>query len=347
MLDLRTQRILVTGGAGFLGRAVVAALLGRGVAPTDTVVARQADYDLTRQPAAERLLADAFPGLGATLIIHCAGFVGGLGANRNHPGRFFHDNLAMGLHLIEAARRSGFVERTGTFVQIGTMCSYGSDARQPYREEDLFRGLPDADFAPYGIAKLALLQMLDAYRLQYGLRSACLIPTNLYGPGNNLDPEMSHAAGALIRRFVEASDNGQTEVVCWGTGSPLREFLYVDDAAEGIVRAAEVFGDSDPAALQAALAQEHSLGGSVGGTVPINLAPGAPASIRELAETIARLSGFHGRIVWNTSKGDGVPRRCLDAGRAHRVLGWQPRIPLEEGLARTIRWFRDSRQTAP
>src|SRR6185436_11706596 len=211
MLDLTSQRILVTGGSGFLGRAVVAALHNRAVPAASILIPDRRDHDLQTQRGSVRLLSEAFDGRRPTLVIHCAGFIGGLGANRAMPARFFHDNLAMGLNLIEAARQTGLIERRGLFIQLGTMCSYGADAPLPYHEEDLFKGLPDRDFAPYGLAKLALLQMLDAYRLQYGLRSIYLIPTNLYGPGNNMDPQMSHAAGALIRRFVDAADANRSE----------------------------------------------------------------------------------------------------------------------------------------
>jgi GDP-L-fucose synthase len=336
MLDLRKERILVSGGSGFLGRALLAALKNRGVSLDGITAPTHSECDLLDADATQRMLAASFGGQGPTLIIHCAGFIGGLGANRKHPGRFFHDNLAMGVNLIEAARQTGLVDRRGTFVQLGTMCSYGANAPLPYREEDLFKaGLPDGDFAPYGIAKLTLLQMLDAYRLQYGLRSIYLIPTNLYGPGNNMDPEMSHAAGALIRRFVDAADSLTPGVICWGSGAPLREFLYVDDCAEALLRAAEVLGaPSSPPEAHA-------------GMFPINLSSSREVSMKILAETIARLSGYQGRTIWDASKGDGVPRRSLDPSRAAAVLGWRASTPLEEGLARTIAWYRAQRSNAP
>jgi GDP-L-fucose synthase len=330
MLELAAQRVVVTGGAGFLGRHVVTALEGKGVRRASIAVPRSNEFDLTTAEGAQSLLRHASSN--STVIIHCAGFSGGLSANRKHPARFFHDNLAMGLNLIEAARQTGLADRGGLFVQIGTMCSYPADARQPYREEDLFSGFPDPEIAPYGVAKLALLQMLDAYRLQYGLRSVYLIPSNLYGPGDNIsDPEFSHAAGALIRRFVEAADKGEDEVVCWGTGSPLRDILYAEDAAAGIVKAAEVLGGPGTPP------EAHN------GMFPINLASGQEVSIRTLAETIARLAGFCGRVAWDASKGDGVARRGLSIARARQVLGWSPSTPLDEGLRRTIAWYRSQR----
>jgi GDP-L-fucose synthase len=332
MLDLAAQQVVVTGGAGFLGRHVVATLEGRGVPRPSIVVPRRHEFDLTAADGARNLLSSACAGNAPTVIIHCAGYSGGLAANRKHPARFFYDNLVMGINLIQAARQSGFADRGGLFVQIGTMCSYPAAAPQPYREEDLFNGFPDPETAPYGVAKLALLQMLDAYRLQYGLRSAYLIPSNLYGPGDKLsDPEVSHAAGALIRRFVAAANKGEDEVVCWGSGSPLRDFLYVEDAAAGMVRAAEVLCGPN------GLPEAHQ------GMFPINLASGQETSIRTLAETIARLAGFHGRLTWDPSMGDGVARRGLNISRARRVLGWAPGTPLEEGLGRTIAWYRSQR----
>jgi GDP-L-fucose synthase len=335
MLDLKKERILITGGTGFLGRALVAALLKRAVPASAIFLPQSREYDLLTQRGAQRLLTESFDGRRPTIVIHCAGLVGGLGANRAMPARFFHDNLAMGVNFIDAARQTGLIERRGTFIQIGTMCSYGADAPLPYREDDLFKGLPDKDFAPYGLAKLALLQMLDAYRIQYGLRSIYLIPTNLYGPGNNMDPQMSHAAGALIRRFADAADTNTPEVVCWGTGAPLREFLYVDDAAEGIVRAAEVLGKAGGGPGVPPV-QGHLQ------TPVLNLAPGQEVSMRQLAELIARLAGFRGHIVWDASKGDGVPRRSLDTTRAREILGWTASTPLDEGLARTIAWHRST-----
>jgi GDP-L-fucose synthase len=319
VLELADQRIIVTGGAGFLGRAVVNALGRRGVPAHSVCTVRSREFDLLDPRACDSLLERAFAPARPTVIIHAAGFVGGLGANRRHPSRFVHDNLVMGLNLLEAARRRGFMAEGGLVVQVGTMCSYPAAAPLPFREESLFTGRPDAEIAPYGLAKLMLLEALHAYRREHGLKSAYVIPVNLYGPGDAIDnPELSHAAGALIKRFVEAADDGAPEVVCWGTGAPTREFLYVDDAAEGVLRAAEEVSDG----------------------TPINLSPGREVSIRELAETIARLAGFTGRIVWDASKGVGVARRCLDNSRAARLLGFEARTPLEKGLKRTIEWYR-------
>ncbi|RMG45419.1 MAG: GDP-L-fucose synthase [Acidobacteria bacterium] len=306
-LDWRRTRVTVTGGAGFLGRAVCRLLAARGGQP---FVPRRRDFDLTREQDVERLFEVARP----EVVIHLAAEVGGIGANRAHPGRFFYANLAMGLHLIEHARKRGIRK----FVQVGTVCSYPKHTPVPFREEDLWNGFPEETNAPYGIAKRALIVMLDAYRREYGLRSAVVLPVNLYGPGDNFDLETSHVIPALIRKMSAAADARADEVVCWGTGEASREFLYVDDAAEGILAAAETMEDP----------------------VPINLGTGEEITIRRLAETIARLVGYRGRLRWDPSKPDGQPRRCLDVTRARRLLGWSARTPLEEGLERTIAWFR-------
>lgn len=324
MHTLANQRIIVTGGAGFLGRSICRLLRKRGVAEDRIFVPRRRDYDLTDAPAVRRLLADAFPGSGASLIIHAAGFVGGIGANRRYPARFFADNLMMGLNLAVESQRRGLIERGLKFVQIGTMCSYPAAAPIPYREESLWSGYPDAVSAPYGVAKLALWQMLDAFRLEHKLRSAYVIPVNLFGPGDNIaDPENSHVAGALIRKFVEAAASNHTEVVCWGSGAPTRDFLFIDDAAEGVLRAAEEMDEPSP----------------------INLASGREVSIKQLAEAIANHAGYQGRITWDTSRPDGQARRCLDISKAGRVLNWEPRVTLDEGLKRTVEWY--ARMVAP
>lgn len=319
-MDLRTQRILVTGGGGFLGTSVRRALMSRGVEPARVIWPRSAACDLRDAVAARGTLASAFEGRGPTLVLHLAGFVGGLGANRRWPARFFHDNLSMAMNLVEAARALGLITPAFKFVQVGTMCSYPAAAQPPYREESLGTGLPDAEVASYGVAKLAVLQMLEAYRLEHGLRSAYVIPTGFYGPGDNTNPENSHVIGALVRKYVDAAAERAAHVVNWGTGSPTRDFVYIDDAAEGVLRAAEVLEEP----------------------VPVNLTGGEEVSIRELAERIARLAGFSGSTVWDSEKGDGQPRRSLHGGRAASVLGWTPRVGLEDGLSRTVTWYREA-----
>lgn len=313
-------RVIVTGGAGFLGRAIVASLNRRGAA--HLFIPRSENFDL-RTPQGCRALFDAFPN--PTHIIHCAGTVGGLGLNRKHPARMFHDNLAMSLHLLDAARERSFLGPTGLhFTQVGTMTSYPATAPLPFREDDLWQGRPDPEIASYGLAKRATHQLLEAYRLEHNLRSAYVVPVNLYGPGDNIaNPELSHVAGALVRKFVEAAAQNSPEVSNWGTGSPTRDFLYIDDAAEGVLRAAETITDA----------------------TPVNIAGGIEVSIRTLAETIARLAGYQGKITWDASKGDGIARRTLDITRAKALMDWTPKVPLEEGLRRTIAWYRSTLST--
>lgn len=319
MPPLTQQRIVVTGGAGFLGRAVVKALRERKVPESAIFVPRSREYNLTTQDAVRKVYKDAFGGSGPTLVIHCAGFVGGINANRRFPGRFFTDNLLMPLNLLTIALERGFVGRGMKFVQIGTMCSYPADASIPYKEESLWKGYPDPAAAAYGVSKLAAWQLLDAYRAEHGMKSAYVIPVNLFGPGDNISHrENSHVAGALVRTFVEAAYYNEPEVVCWGTGSPTRDFVYMDDAAEGVVRAAEELDVPDP----------------------VNLAGGTEVSIRQLAELISRLAGYKGRITWDTSKPDGQMHRSLDISRAKKLLGWEPRVSLEEGLHRTVEWYK-------
>lgn len=320
----RTDRFyLVTGSAGFLGSAVVRRLRARGVEEAFIICATRQLADLTRRRDCRRLAAAVSHDMGV-VVLHCAGAVGGIQANRDQPGRFFYDNLAMTLNLVEACRAcweaKGLLDRSA-FVQVGSMTSYPAQAPIPYREDDLWTGYPPADSAPYGVAKLAAWTMLDAYHRQYGLRAGYVIPVNLYGPGDNIDDvRNAHVAGSLIKRFVDAARENAPEVVCWGTGSPTREFLYIDDAAEGVILAGERAAERDPAPM------------------PINLGSGHEISIRALAETIARLVGYTGRITWDTTKPDGLARRSLDVQRAREMLGFSARTPLEDGLRRTIEW---------
>ena len=309
-MDLRGKRIVVTGGAGFLGTAVCRTLRERGVAAESIIVPRKRDYDLTIESHVERLYADARP----DVVIHLAAEVGGIGANMAQPGRFFYANMAMGLHLVEHARRRG-IEK---FVHTGTVCAYPKHCPIPFQEDDLWNGYPEETNAPYGVAKKAIFVMLDGYRRQYGLASAVTVPVNLYGPGDNFDPATSHVIPALIRKCEEARLAGADEVICWGTGSATREFLYVDDAAEGIVRAAEIMEEP----------------------LPINLGGGVEIAIRDLVAKIAAACGYAGRISWDASKPDGQPRRSLDITRAKTLLGWEPRQDFDAGLAATVAWWR-------
>jgi GDP-L-fucose synthase len=302
------KRVLLTGGAGFLGEQVRGRLERAGAA--DIFVPRRADYDLTEADAVVRAFDDARP----DTVIHLAAQVGGIGANRDNPGRFFYANMAMGMHMLEQARRRD----TGKFVQIGTVCSYPKHTPVPFREDDLWNGYPEETNAPYGVAKKALLTMQQAYRDQYGLEGIYLMPVNLYGPGDDFDLESGHVIPALIRKCEEARLAGDDHVVCWGTGSASREFLYVDDCAEAIVAATRLY--DDPA--------------------PVNVGAASEITIRELTETIARLTGFDGELVWDASKPDGQPRRCLDTTRARDGFGFTASTSLEDGLERTIAWFR-------
>ncbi len=313
MLDLTTQKIAVTGGAGFLGSAVVRRLRQRGCPEQNLVVVRQGEFDLTREADVERLFAVHRPGV----VVHLAAVVGGIGANRANPGAFYYQNLIMGALVMEHARRAG----VGKFVALGTICAYPKFTPVPFREEDLWTGYPEETNAPYGIAKKVLLVQAQAYREQWGFNAIYLLPVNLYGPGDNFDPRSSHVVPALIRKFLEATERGQDVVEVWGTGQATREFLYVDDAAEGIL-----------------LATEH-----YDGREPVNLGAGFEISIRDLAELIARLSGFGGRLVWNSAYPDGQPRRCLDTRRAQQAFGFRARTPFEAGLQATIEWYREQR----
>ena len=296
-------RILVTGGGGFLGSHLVEQLENAG---HDVFVARRRDYDLTRRDHAERLFGDAAP----ELVFHLAAEVGGIGANRANPGRYWYANLQMGLNMLELAR----INETAKLVVAGTVCAYPKFAPVPFREETLWDGYPEETNAPYGVAKKSLLVGAQAYREQYGLNAVFLLPTNLFGPRDNFDLETSHVIPALIRKMSESPD----EVVLWGDGSPTREYLYVDDCVDALVLAAERYDRPEP----------------------VNLGTGVETSIRETAELVAELVGFHGEIVWDTSKPNGQPRRSLDASRAEQLFGFRARTPLREGLERTIEWYR-------
>ncbi len=318
MLDWSGKRVILTGGAGFLGRVVKDKLLARGVAESSICIPRRRLTDLTSEMEVARLYRDAFKPHKADVVIHLAAEVGGIGANRANPGRYFFANMAMALHLIEQARLDNLHLRGGKFIQVGTICAYPKFTPVPFREEELWNGYPEETNAPYGVAKKAAWQMLDAYRLQYGFKSSYVLPVNLYGPHDNFDLNSSHVIPALIRKCVEAQRAGAKEIVCWGTGSASREFLYVDDAAEGIVRAAEAMDDPDP----------------------INLGAGFEITIKNLVELIVKLTGFKGGIAWDATKPDGQPRRCLSTEKAARLLNWKAQVNFEEGLKRTIEWYR-------
>ncbi len=308
------QRVVVTGGGGFLGRQVVAGLAQRGTAAV--FVPRSRDYDLRRQEAIQDLLNDTRP----SLVIHLAAVVGGIGANRARPAEFFYDNLMMGVQLLHESWRAG----VNKFVGIGTICSYPKVTPVPFREEDLWNGYPEETNAPYGLAKKMLLVQGQAYRQQYGFNAIHLLPVNLYGPGDNYDLETSHVIPALIRKCLEAQARGDEAIVAWGDGSPTREFLYVADGAEGILLGAERYNKPDP----------------------VNLGSGYEISIRSLLEKIAQLTGFTGRIVWDTSKPNGQPRRALDTEKAWRAFGFRAQTDFDAGLARTVAAYRETLQVA-
>jgi len=306
MTDLNGKRVLVSGGAGFLG-TYVCGLIGRSRA--EVITPRRRDYDLTEQQIVRRLLDETRP----EIVVHLAAEVGGIGANRANPGRYFYANAAMGINLIEESRRAG-IEK---FVQVGTVCAYPKYTPVPFREDDLWNGYPEETNAPYGIAKKSLLVMLQAYRDQYDFNGIYLLPVNLYGPGDNFDLETSHVIPALIRKFAAARDTGASSVDVWGTGSASREFLYVEDAARAIVLATERYDAPEP----------------------VNVGAGREIRIRDLVEMIAEITGFEGNVRWDATKPDGQPRRMLDTSRAREHFGFEAEIGLEEGLRRTVAWW--------
>jgi len=312
MIDLTRDRIVVTGGAGFLGKRLQAELRANGVPEQNLLVPLIEDFDLTREADVARMYRELKP----DVVIHLAALVGGIGANRENPGLFFYANMAMGLHLIEHARRVGLKK----FVQVGTICAYPKFTPVPFQEKDIWNGYPEETNAPYGIAKKALMVMLQAYRQQYGMNGIYLLPVNLYGPGDNFNPNSSHVIPAMIRKFCEAKAQGSDHVVVWGTGRASREFLYVDDCARGIAMAAYRYDKPDP----------------------VNLGAGFEITIRDLAETIRRLVGFEGELAWDETKPDGQPRRCLDTSRAAAEFGFRAAMSFEEGLRKTIEWWRES-----
>ena len=303
----KNEKIVITGGAGFLGSFLIEKLKARGY--SNIFVPQIENCDLTREADVERLYAQQKP----AVVIHLAAQVGGIGANRENPGRFFYANMIMGVHLIEHARRVGLKK----FVQIGTICAYPKFTPVPFKEADLWNGYPEETNAPYGIAKKALLVMCQAYRQQYGLNAVFLLPVNLYGPRDNFDLNSSHVIPALVRKCVEAKRRNATYIEAWGTGSVSREFLYVEDAAEGITLTMEKYDSAEP----------------------MNLGSGREITIKALTELIAKLTGFAGEIRWDPTKPDGQPRRCLDVSRAKSEIGFVARTPFEEGLKRTIQWF--------
>lgn len=308
MMFWEDKTVLVTGGAGFLGSALVRTLEQRGLAKENIRVPRSRDLDLRQWENCVEAVRDV------DLVIHLAAKVGGIGYNMANPGSLFYDNAVMGIQLMEAARQAGVRK----FVAVGTICAYPKFTPVPFREEELWNGYPEETNAPYGLAKKMLLVQAQAYRQQYGFNAIYLLPVNLYGPGDNFDPASSHVIPALIKKFVEAVETGAESVEVWGTGSASREFLYVDDAAEGIALAAERYDRPDP----------------------VNLGAGFEITIRDLATLIADLTGFTGEIVWDTTKPDGQPRRCLDVSRAEREFGFRAKVDFREGLERTIEWYK-------
>jgi GDP-L-fucose synthase len=315
----KDKKVVVTGGAGFLGSFVIAKLKERGA--TDIYIPTIEEYDLTKHDDIKRLydltLGNGFDA-SKMVIIHLAAHVGGIGANREHPAEFFYDNLMMGVELMHQAWQRG----VGKFVAIGTVCAYPKFTPVPFKEEDLWIGYPEETNAPYGLAKKMLLVQAQAYRQQYGFNAIFLLPVNLYGPRDNFNPASSHVIPALIRKAIEAQEKGEKEMVVWGDGSPTREFLYVEDAADGIVTAAEKYD----------------------GAEPVNLGSGYEISIKDLSEMVCRMTGFQGKLIWDTTKPNGQPRRGLDVSRAREYFGWSAQVPFDEGMRRTIEWFKQNRE---
>lgn len=306
----KDKTVIVTGGAGFVGSFVCERLKARGV--KNLIVPRRKEYDLTDAAVVRNLYDSAKP----DAVLHLAAEVGGIGANQANPGRYFFANMAMGLHLIEEGRKRGLKK----FVQVGTICAYPKFTPVPFKEEDLWNGYPEETNAPYGVAKKALLVMLQSYRQQYNFNGIYLLPVNLYGPRDNFDLNTSHVIPALIRKCLAAKQRGDEKIVCWGTGTPSREFLYVEDVADGIVLAAENYN----------------------GPEPVNLGTGHEIKIKDLVELVAKLTGFNGKIEWDSTKPDGQPRRCLDVERAKKLFGFSAKVGFEEGLHRTIAWAKEN-----
>jgi GDP-L-fucose synthase len=311
MLNLKDKRIVVTGGAGFLGSHLVTKMKDMGIKKVFIPLINE--YDLVNIESVKKLYRDARP----EIVIHLAAVVGGIGANRENPGKFFYDNLMMGVQLMEYARLSG-VEK---FVALGTICCYPKFTPVPFKEENLWNGYPEETNAPYGLAKKMLLVQSQAYRQQYNFNSIFLMPVNLYGHGDNFDPKSSHVIPALIKKCFDAVKSGEREISVWGTGKATREFLYVEDAAEGILLATEKYNKSEP----------------------VNLGAGFEISIKDLVELITELTGFKGKIIWDTSKPDGQPRRCLDTSKAEKEFGFRAKTKFEEGLKKSIDWYKMAR----
>jgi GDP-L-fucose synthase len=313
----QNKRVIVTGGAGFLGSFVTAKLKERGM--TDIFIPTIEEYNLVDANEIRRMYGNALKGVDPknVVIIHLAANVGGIGANMEHPADFFYDNLMMGVELMHQAYKNG----VGKFVAIGTVCAYPKFTPVPFKEDDLWIGYPEETNAPYGLAKKMMLVQAQAYRQQYGFNAIFLLPVNLYGPRDNFNPKSSHVIPALIRKAVEAKERGDKELPVWGDGSPTREFLFVEDAADGIVTAAEKYN----------------------GDLPVNLGSGYEISIKDLSEMIVKMTDFQGKLIWQTEKPNGQPRRGLDVSRAKQLFGWSAQVPFDEGMRRTINWFKENR----